>query len=78
MPGCEFHPGTGFPETRNMEKKKKHEPGPAFADAAADYLFLLEHRYPQAAVLKLTGDRYKLSSLERSVLYRGKIGRAHV
>lgn len=42
-----------------------------FKEAATDYLFLLEKGYPQHLVLKLTGDRYKLSSIERSVLYRG-------
>jgi hypothetical protein len=42
-----------------------------FKAAASDYLFLLEHRYPQKAVLKLVGDRYALSAVERTMLYRG-------
>ncbi len=58
-----------------MEKNRNHRPGAAFAIAAADYLFLLERHYPQSSVLKLTGDRYKLNSLEHSVLYRGVAAR---
>ncbi len=42
-----------------------------FLTAARDYLYLLEGKYPQASVLKLVGDRFRLSGVERSVLYRG-------
>jgi hypothetical protein len=42
-----------------------------FCNAAADYLLLMEHHYPQKAILKLVGDRYKLSGVERTMLYRG-------
>jgi len=42
-----------------------------FSNAAKDYLYLLEHKYPQKSILRLIGDRYALSSVERSVLYRG-------
>lgn len=47
-----------------------------FPKAASDYLYLLERGYPQRSVLKLCGDRYQLSAVERSVLYRG-ISRSH-
>ncbi len=40
-------------------------------EAATDYRFLLDKSYPQKATIKLVGDRYQLSSYERSVLYRG-------
>ncbi len=42
-----------------------------FKPALKDYLYLLENNYPQKVILKLVGDRYKLSGIERSVLYRG-------
>jgi hypothetical protein len=45
--------------------------GKNFKDAARDYLYLLDHKYSQKSILKLTGDRYALNSVERSVLYRG-------
>ncbi len=42
-----------------------------FKCACNDYFYLLERNYPERGVLKLTGDRYKLSRDQRSVLYRG-------
>ncbi len=54
-----------------MAREKNTGIGLKFRDAAKDYLYLLEHNYPQKAILKLIGDRYALSSVERSVLYRG-------
>lgn len=36
-----------------------------------DYYLLLSKKYPQKTILKLVGDRYKLSRTERSILYRG-------
>jgi hypothetical protein len=39
--------------------------------AIEDYRYLLERNYPDKGVLKWVGDRYKLSSLERTLLYRG-------
>jgi hypothetical protein len=42
-----------------------------FRSAAADYLLLMEHHYPQKAILKLVSDRYALSAVERTMLYRG-------
>ena len=42
-----------------------------FAAAIKIYKFLLEKRFPQRAILKLVGDRFKLNSTERTILYRG-------
>jgi hypothetical protein len=42
-----------------------------FIDAVNDYHYLINKKFPQKAILKLVGDRYKLSSVERSILYRG-------
>ena len=42
-----------------------------FISAYNDYLELLTKKYPQNSILKLVGDRYKLSGEERSMLYRG-------
>jgi len=44
---------------------------PQFISAANDYLYLLEKKYPQKAVIKLIGDRYSLSGVERTMVYRG-------
>jgi hypothetical protein len=42
-----------------------------FMRACRDYFYLLERSYPERGVLKLVGDRYKLSRDQRTVLYRG-------
>jgi len=42
-----------------------------FNNAIHDYYELLKNKYPQKSILKLVGDRYKLSGTERSMLYRG-------
>ncbi|MEA3478962.1 MAG: DUF434 domain-containing protein [Bacteroidota bacterium] len=42
-----------------------------FNEAAVDYLYLLEKKYPQKAIIKLIGDRYTLPGKERTILYRG-------
>ena len=42
-----------------------------FIKATSDYYSFLQKAYPQKAILKLVGDRYKLSRIERSMLYRG-------
>jgi hypothetical protein len=39
--------------------------------AARDYFYLIDRRFPERGVLKLVGDRYRLSGDERTVLYRG-------
>lgn len=43
----------------------------SFRRAVADYSFLVERSYARSSALKLVGDRYQLSSTQRSVLYRG-------
>ena len=42
-----------------------------FPNAVKDYESFLSKKYPQKAILKLVGDRYKLSGIERTMLYRG-------
>jgi hypothetical protein len=42
-----------------------------FPQAIKDYETFLWKQYPQKAVLKLAGDRYKLTGTERAMLYRG-------
>lgn len=42
-----------------------------FKNAITDYLYLLERNFPQKSIIKLIGDRYLLSKVERSILYRG-------
>jgi len=44
---------------------------PEFKSAYNDYHELLTKKYPQKTILKLVGDRYKLSGSERSILFRG-------
>ena len=43
----------------------------AFQEAIEDYRYLLNKDYPQKALLKLIGDRYRLSRVERNCLFRG-------
>lgn len=40
-------------------------------EAAAEYRWLLERGFPDAASLKLVGDKHRLSRIERNVLFRG-------
>jgi len=42
-----------------------------FHQALADYFYLMNRGYPEKGALKLTGDRYKLSTDLRTLLYRG-------
>jgi len=51
--------------------KNQSLPGNNLSMAAVDYLYLLDRGYPQRSVLKLCGDRYQLTAVERSILYRG-------
>lgn len=44
---------------------------PGFAEAFADYYYLLNKCYPEKAILKLIGDRYQLSGKLRTILQRG-------
>lgn len=48
-----------------LENSKK------FTDAVNDYEAFLTKDYPQKAILKLVGDRYKLSGTERAMLFSG-------
>jgi hypothetical protein len=42
-----------------------------FKKAIVDYLYLIERNYPFKSILKIIGDRYRLNSIQRSVLMRG-------
>ena len=44
-----------------------------FAQAIRDYYLLLQRRYPQKALLKIIGDRFRLDSTQRTVLFRGVV-----
>jgi hypothetical protein len=43
------------------------------SQAIRDYETFLWKKYPQKTVLKMVGDRYKLSATERAMLYRGVV-----
>jgi hypothetical protein len=43
----------------------------SFIAAADDYLFLRNRGYPEKPSVKLVGDRYRLSGLQRKILFRG-------
>ncbi|MBI9037001.1 MAG: DUF434 domain-containing protein [Bacteroidales bacterium] len=42
-----------------------------FQNAINDYQYLLDKKYPQKAIIKIICDRYSLSSVERTILFRG-------
>ena len=42
-----------------------------FLNAINDYQYLLDKKYPQKAIIKIICDRYSLSSIERTILFRG-------
>ena len=42
-----------------------------FKKPVKDYRYLMEQGYSEKASLKLVGDRYRLSRLERNCLFRG-------
>jgi hypothetical protein len=42
-----------------------------FIQACHDYFYLINRRFPERGVLKLVGDRYKLTGDQRTILYRG-------
>lgn len=50
--------------------------GREFRAACSDYRYLLDRGYPDQGVLKLVGDRYRLSRLERAMLLRGVFSQA--
>ncbi|HLP57258.1 MAG TPA: DUF434 domain-containing protein, partial [Candidatus Deferrimicrobium sp.] len=43
----------------------------SFQDASTDYFYLLNKEYPGTPTLKLVGDRYRLTGLQRNILFRG-------
>jgi hypothetical protein len=43
----------------------------SFKHAANDYFFLLNKKYPEKETAKLIGNRYRLTGLQRTVLFRG-------
>jgi hypothetical protein len=45
----------------------------AFVNAVRDYSLFVSRGYPTKGVLKLVGDRYRLSGTERNILYRGVV-----
>ncbi len=47
----------------------------SFNQALEDYFYLMDRSYPEKGALKLTGDRYKLSTDLRNLLYRGVTSR---
>lgn len=44
---------------------------PELKEAIRDYRYLLDKNYPPSATIKLVGDKYQLTGVERSILYRG-------
>ncbi len=42
-----------------------------FFSALKDYYYLINRHYPERGTLKLSGDRYRLSRDQRTILYRG-------
>ncbi len=45
----------------------------AFAEGLSDYRYFKNRGYPYKSVLKIIGDRYRLSKLQRNCLFRGVI-----
>lgn len=43
----------------------------AFKDALTDYYYLLNKNYPGKETLKLVGDRFRLTGVQRTILFRG-------
>jgi len=50
----------------------------SFENAATDYYFLLNKEYPEIPTLKLVGDRYRLTGVQRTVLFRGITSRENI
>jgi hypothetical protein len=42
-----------------------------FVQACRDYSYLINRHFPERGVLKLVGDRYRLTGDQRTILYRG-------
>jgi hypothetical protein len=43
----------------------------AFKNALTDYYYLLNKNYPEKETLKLVGDRFRLTGVQRTILFRG-------
>lgn len=43
----------------------------SFKHAVKDYFFLINKKYPEKETVKLIGDRYRLTGLQRTILFRG-------
>jgi hypothetical protein len=50
----------------------------SFEDAAEDYSLLLNKEYPETPALKVVGDRYRLTGLQRMILFRGITSREKI
>jgi len=55
----------------NIISDQNSTDSPGFIQACRDYFYLLNHSYPERGILKLIGDRYRLSGVQRTVIYRG-------
>lgn len=51
--------------------------GELFRAAARDYFYLLNRDYPERPILKVIGDRYRLSRNQRQILFRGIASQAN-
>lgn len=60
---------TSVPDHPEDERTFRSE----FAEAVRDYSLFVSRGYPTKGVLKLVGDRYRLSGTERNILYRGVV-----
>ncbi len=47
-----------------------------FANAVKDYRYLENRAFPDKAALKLVGDRYELTKIQRNMLFRGVVSRS--
>lgn len=52
-----------------MDARQFHQP--PSSTAIREYLYLMDHQYPEKASLKLVGDKHQLTRDQRTVLYRG-------
>lgn len=53
------------------EEIKKGIMNDFFISACKDYAYLVNRNYPEPGMLKLVGDRYRLTRDQRTILYRG-------
>ena len=68
---CCFKPAKScILNTRQIER-------PELLQALHDYSYLKDRHYPDKGILKFVGDRYRLSTVERTLLYRGITSAEH-